>query len=193
MKLQPKPKREPFLDADPKQVWLAERMLLDVSQDDPKDILAFIKACEAADLHQFDTVHGLPQEVGMFRAILSHPKCDRATALNIFAACQPAYFERLNDQGMRPADLEEDEDKVTYQILLDCYFRLKNRETWRGRFAVNAKYTWAAKPETHPERLKIFRLSPSALRETKNEPAKSAIIYEYSMIALSFEAWQARR
>jgi len=179
-------------EAELKEAWYAERTLLDIFEDDPKDVIAFVSECSSADLHQFNCVHGLPQEVDFFRAILSHPKCDRATALNIYAACEPAYFDRKIEEGVRPADFEEDEDRVMFEILMECRSRLTTREAWRGRFTVEAEKTWMAKPYTYPANLKNLSLTPATLRPTKNEPAQSAIIYEYSIIALSFDVWRTR-
>jgi len=179
-------------EAELRDRWYAERALLDIFDDDPTDVIAFVMACDGADLHQFNTVHGLPQEVAIFRAILAHPKCDRATALDIFAACEPAYFDRKIEEGLRPADLEDEEDQVMLQVLMEARNRLRSRESWRGRYTVSAAKGWTEKPETYPGNLKHFDLSPATLRPTQNQPADSEIIYEYSIIGLSFEAWRSR-
>jgi len=119
-----------------KEEWYASRTLLDVFTDDPKDILAFIAACSAADLYQFDKIHGLPVEVDLFRSILMHPKCDRATALNILSACQPHHFDKLISSGKDLRQLEDEEDQVLWEILMVAYKLLTNRPTWRGRYKV---------------------------------------------------------
>lgn len=192
MYLQQQQFKDPQLEAELKEAWYAERTLLDIFEDDPTDVVAFIKECDGADLHQFNCVHGLPQEVEIFKAILAHPKCDRATALNIFAACEPAYFDRKISQGVRPADLEDEEDQVMFEILMECRSRLMTRESWRGRYELTVVKGWAAKPETYPGNLKHLTLTPAILRPTQKKPAQSAIIYEYSIIALSFDAWRNR-
>lgn len=183
---------DPRNDPDLTEVWYAERTLLDIFQDDPSDVVAFIKECDSADLHQFDTIHGVQQEIPIYAAILGHPKCDRATALNIFAACDPAYFDRKIAAGEKLDELEDEEDHVFFQILMHAFTRLKSRETWRGRFPIKAAKKWAESPQTYPLNLKHLKLTQTALRPTKNEPALSSIIYEYSEIALSFDAWRHR-
>lgn len=183
---------DPHHDVDLKQVWYAERGLLDMFQDDPTDIIAFIKECSTADLHQFDTVHGVPEEVDVFRAILAHPKCDRATALNIFTACEPGYFERRFAKGMTRDDFEDEEEKVFLDILIEAQQRLLLRQSWRGRYTVKAADFWSARPMSNPVNFTHFKLTPTAVRPTQNKPADSAIIYEYSVIALSFDAWRLR-
>lgn len=177
------------IEAELKEAWYVERTLLDIFQDDPKDVLAFIKECDAADLHQFDTVHGVEQEVEIFRAILSHPKCDRATALNIFAACDPVFFERKLKAGVGYDAIEDEEDQVFFQILKIAHTRLAQRESWRGRFSVTPGKEWVM---SHPKTFEHFNLSAATLRPTQNQLAISNIIYEYSVIGLTFEAWKRR-
>ncbi len=179
-------------DLDLKEVWYAERGLLDMFQDKPEDLIGFIRECSASDLHQFDAVHGVANEVPVFKAILAHPLCDRATALNIYAACEPAYFDAKVSEGLTLADLDDEEDRVHFEILTEAHHRLSTRESWRGRFTYNAAGKWRALPHTNPSNLTHFRLSPTATRETSNQVARSAIIYEYSTIALSFDAWRNR-
>ena len=186
------PVQTPDQDVGLKELWYAERGLLDMFQDDPKDIIAFIKECSTADLHQFDTVHGVEQEVEVFRAILAHPKCDRATALNIYSACEPAYFERRFAKGMTADDFEDEEERVYLAILAEAQQRLLVRQSWRGRYAIKAADFWSARPMSNPVNFEHFKLTPTALRPTKNEDAVSSIIYEYSIIGLSFDAWRLR-
>ena len=179
-------------EAELKQAWYRDRVLLDICQDQPDDVVGFIKECDAADLHQFSTVQGIKEEVPLFLAILSHPKCDRATALNIFAACDPLYFDKKIETGENLSQLDEEDEAVFWQILMSAYRCLRARESWRGRFVINAEQGWIARPETHPCNLKHLKLSPATLRPAQNQDANSAIIHEYTTIALSFDAWMKR-
>lgn len=181
------------LDHNLRELWHAERTLLDIHNDNPNDVVAFINECSAADLHQFATIHGMPQEVALFKAVLNHPNCDRATALNIFDACAPNYFDKKLARGEGYETLEDVEDQVCFQILCEAHKVLTQRETWRGRFTVNAAQKWRRSPKSSPANLICFKLPEIALRDTPQEPAKSAIIYEYAMIALSFDTWLHKR
>ena len=78
-------------DTAQKSSWEDNAELLDVLRDDSRDVVAFIEHCSADDLHCLTTVHGVAGEVEIFDAILRHPSCNRATALQIFENCNPYY------------------------------------------------------------------------------------------------------
>lgn len=182
----------PEIDQDLKELWLAERGLFDMLSDSPTDLVSFVSQCSSAELHQFDTIHGVETEVPVFSAILASPECDRATALNIFTACDPAYFDDKIAEGVKLTDFEDPEDKVMLGILLQAHRRLSERESWRGRFKINQFDLWQQRSALNPANFRYFRLSPTVLRDTRRDHAESSIVYEHTTIGLSFDAWRHR-
>ena len=180
--------------ADSAQIkkWRAERGLLDIIQDDPAEIIAFINECSAPELHQFAQILGLRQEIEIYYAILNHPECDRATAINIFMSCDPAYYDHALVQGKDPEELLDEEDQVFLAIAVAAHAALTSDRVWTSRFRINDYAQWHQRPHTSPQKYKFFSLPQKVLAATKCEEAKSPIIVEYSTIGLSFGAWKQK-
>jgi len=180
--------------ADSAQIkkWRAQRGLLDIIQDDPAEIVAFIQECTAPELHQFSQILGLRQEIEIYYAILNHPECDRATAVNIFMACDPAYYDHALSQGKDPAEMMDEEDKVFLAIAVAAHAALTGNRDWTSRFRINNYAQWQKRPHTSPKKYQFFGIPEKMLAATKCEDAKSPIIVEHATIGLSFEAWQRK-
>ena len=172
--------------------WRAERGLLDLIADDAKEIVGFISECTGPELHQFGHILGMRQEIEIYYAILNHPECDRATALNIFMACDPAYYDHALVQGKNPESLSDEEDQVFLAIAVAAHAILTSGRTMSSRFKINDYAQWVARPHTSPSTYKFFSLPKAILAPTRCEPATSAIMVEYSTIGLSFDAWKQR-
>lgn len=169
--------------------WEQGSALLDVLEDNTPDIVAFLEHCDASDLHEFNQIHGRPHEVDIFRAILEHSECDRSTALNIFHACDPQYYEQEFANGRARADLTDEED-VTYLEILDmAHAALCARPNWRGRFACNALAVWHHFPDRSPDGFHTWPLPAAVLTAPEDEPPVPTITYCFSTIRLSYTAW----
>lgn len=179
-------------DSALKQKWRAQRGLLDIIADDPSEVIAFIAECSAPELHQFGQILGVRQEIEIYYAILKHKDCDRATALNIFMACDPAYYDLALTQGRTPEDMSDEEDQVFLAIAVAAHATLNSRRAWTSRFRINDYAQWQARPHASPEQYKFFSIPNRLLAPTKCEPALSPIMVEHATIGLSFEAWQQR-
>jgi len=180
--------------ADPAQLkrWRAERGLLDIINDTPEEIIGFIEECNAPDLHQFSQILGLRQEIEIYYAILNHPQCDRATALNIFMACDPAYYDHALQQGKDPEAMSDEEDQVFLAITVAAHAALTSTRTWTSRFRINDYAQWQDRPHSSPQNYKFFTLPAQMLAPTRLDDANSPIMVEYSTIGLSFDAWKMR-
>ncbi|MCO4842954.1 MAG: DUF4274 domain-containing protein [Yoonia sp.] len=159
--------------------------LLDMLADDPTDIIAFITHCSGDDLHCLRSVHGAAGEVEVFDAILNHPDCDRATALQIFDACNPHYYETELAKG-RPLDSYDDEEDQVFIAIIDiAYEVLRRRSDWRGKFTCAALRDWAKFPHTSPTNFSHWTLPDAAIEPTEGFSPISAIEYKYSSIRLN--------
>ena len=172
--------------------WKETSALLDVFEDNPEDIVAFIRTCNGDDLHVFCRVHGLPAEVQIFDAILNHPKIDRATALQIFHVCSPDYYEKELAKGNDLSVFDDEEDLVFLQILELAYSRLTSPVPMTSRFKSAALNEWAKFPHVSPVTFKRWHLEGSVLSATAGEQAKPSIEYRYSTIQLAFDTWRNR-
>ncbi len=173
--------------------WEETSELLDVLRDDPTDVIAFVQHCNADDLHQFATVHGIAAEVEIFEAILAHPMCDRATALQILEACNPQYYEKELAKGRALDSYDDEEDQVFIAVIDMVHHQLNRRADWRGRFTCMALRDWATYPHTSPSTFAHWTLPAGALAPTENQPARPCIAYHYSSIRLTYEAWTQRQ
>lgn len=169
--------------------WEKGSALLDVLEDDTTDIIALIEHCTAADLHEFDQIHGRPREVDIFHAILTHPDCDRSTALNIFHACDPQYYEQEISKGRKLSDFTDEEDQTYLAILEMAHAALCSRPDWRGRFACRALAIWTHFPDRSPEKFHRWPLPAAVLTAPEDEPIAPIITYCYSTIRLTYTAW----
>jgi len=173
--------------------WEQSSELLDVLRDDPTDIIAFIAHCSADDLHQFDCVHGIAAEVEIFEAILHHPKCDRATALQIFEACNPQYYEKELANGRALDSYDEEQDQVFIAILDIAHAMLCNRPDWQGRFGSVALRDWETYPHTSPSTFNHWTLPAAVMIRTQDQRTHPSITYQYSSIRLTYHAWAQRQ
>lgn len=173
--------------------WEETSELLDVLRDDPTDIIAFIAHCSADDLHQLTTLHGIAAEVEIFEAILHHPDCDRATALEIFEACNPQYYEKELAKGRALDSYEDEEDQVFIAVLDIAHRQLSHRLEWRGRFASTALRHWETYPHTSPSTFNHWALPAAVLTCTDQKPSRPSIAYRYSSIRLTYDAWSMRQ
>jgi sulfite reductase alpha subunit-like flavoprotein len=105
-------------DAAQKSAWENNAELLDVLRDNPSDVAAFAEHCTADDLHCLNRVHGVAGEIEIFDAVLHHPACDRATALQIFEAYNPFYYEQELAKD-RPLDSYNDEEDQVFVAIID--------------------------------------------------------------------------
>lgn len=173
--------------------WENTSELLDVLRDDPTDIIAFITYCTADDLHEFAMVHGVAAEVEIFEAILNHPKCDRATALQIFEACNPQYYEKELAKGRALDSYDEEQDQVFIAILDMTYAKLCQSFNWRGRFRCMALRDWVTYPHTSPSTFQHWTLPAAVMTSTEDMPTHPSITYRYSSIRLTYKAWSLRQ
>lgn len=173
--------------------WEETSELLDVLRDDPTDIIAFIAHCSADDLHQFNMLHGIAAEVEIFEAILEHPACDRATALQIFEACNPQYYEKELAKGRALDSYEDEEDQVFIAIIDIAHRQLSRRLDWRGKFECMALRDWRTYPHTSPSTFQHWLLPAAVLAATENKPTQGSIAYRFSSIRLTFDAWSMRQ
>ncbi|WP_458791593.1 hypothetical protein [Yoonia sp. MH D7] len=159
--------------------------LLNMLSDDPTDIIAFIAHCTGDDLHCLTNIHGIAGEVEVFDAILNHPECDRATALQIFDACNPHYYEAEMLKGKTLDSYEDEEDQVFIAILDIVHAVLCRRADWRGRFDCAALRAWYTYPHTSPSTFAHWILPPAVFAPTEGHKPISAIEYRYSSIRLN--------
>lgn len=181
------------ISPDLASAWEESSELLNLLRDDPTDVISFIEHSSADDLHQLTTLHGIAAEVEIFDAILRHPKCDRATALQIFEACNPQYYEKELLKG-RPLDSYEDEEDQVFIAVIDLAYRhLNSRPDWRGRFACPALRSWRKYPHTSPNTFSLWKLGAAAMHPTEDAMARPSIEYRYSSIRLTYKAWLKRQ
>ena len=173
------------LHSNSKSTHDAPLELLDMLSDDPTDIIAFITHCTGDDLHCLRTVHGIAGEVEIFDAILHHPACDRATALQIFEACNPHYYEAELRKGRALDSYDDEEDQVFIAIIDIAHGLLNKRLDWRGKFDCAALRAWAKYPHTAPTHFDHWTLPAAALAPTEGQTPVSAIEYRYSSIRLN--------
>lgn len=173
--------------------WESASELLDVLRDDPTDIINFITHCSADDLHQFSFVHGIAAEVEIFEAILHHPECDRATALQIFEACNPQYYENELAKGRALDSYDDEQDQVFIAILDIAHAALCRRPVWRGRFECQALRNWQTYPHTSPNTFVHWPLSATILTSTRDLRTNACITYQYSSIRLTYQTWAQRQ
>ena len=176
-----------------RKVWEKSSVLLDVLEDSPDDIVALIKHCSAADLHGFNKVHGLPQEIKIFEAILTHPMCDRSTALNIFNACDPQFYEHQFAHGATACDFDDPQDQTFLAILDLVHGHLCSRPDWRAQFPCEAQAEWELFPTRRPDRFKTWPLPAAVLTPPEDRPIDAMITYCFSTIHLSYHAWALRQ
>lgn len=173
--------------------WDESSELLDMLRDDPTDVIAFVAHCSADDLHQFTKIHGVAAEVEIFDAILHHPLCDRATALQIFEACNPQYYEKELGRGHSLDCYDDEEDQVFIAIIDLAYRQLMTRKDWRARFDCPALRHWINYPHTSPSTFKNWPLSSHLLMGTEGKTPLPSIEYRFSSIRLTYQAWQRRQ
>ncbi len=173
--------------------WEESSELLDVLRDDPTQIIAFVEHCSADDLHQFTSLHGVAAEVEIFEAILHHPKCDRATALQIFETYNPRYYEKELDKGRLLDSYDDEEDQVFIAVIDMAHGVLTQRVNWRGRFACPALRSWRKYPHTSPSTFKHWHLPATVLTPTEENVTRQTIEYRYSSVRLTYNAWLMRQ
>lgn len=173
--------------------WEKSAALFNVLRDDPTDIAAFVEHCSADDLHCLNRVHGIPGEVEIFDAILHHPLCDRATALQIFDSCNPYYYEQELAKGVTLDTYDEEEDQVFIAIIDMAHTQLANRPDWRGKFDCPALRSWDQYPHSSPAHFKNWTLPQTALQPTDERMPRADITYQFSSIRLTYNAWTSRQ
>ena len=167
--------------------------MLDILEDDAADVIAFVQECDAADLHVFTTIHGVEAEREIFAAILNHPKLDRATALEIFHVCNPAFYENELTRGVAEDELAVDEeDQVFLDIMQMAYDRLTKGRPMRKRFSAPCLREWEKFPHVCPTTFKRWPLTSDQIGASDGETPRPSIIYDYSKIKLSYEIWLRR-
>lgn len=172
--------------------WKESSALLDVFEDKPDDIVAFIEHCNGDDLHVFSRVHGLKAEIPIFKAILNHPQIDRSTALQIFHVCTPDFYEKELAKGRDLAFFDDEEDQVFIAIIELAYERLKSSVPMTSRFKSAALNEWEKFPHVSPVTFKRWHLDGAVLKPTENLDPKPTIEYRYSTIQLAFDVWRNR-
>ena len=173
--------------------WEKTSELLDIFHDDPADIIAFIEHCDAADLHMFTTLHGIEPEIEIFAAILTHPLCDRATALQIFHMCDPYYYEQELSYGRKFEQFTDEEDRVFIAILKMAHKELCKRPAWRAKFDCPALTEWQSRPDCSPALFSNWPLPAAVLAPSENKVPQASIAYTFSTIRLRFETWATRQ
>ena len=173
--------------------WKSQSELLDIRRDDPADVIAFIEHCSADDLHCLRALHGFTCEIAIFQAILTHPLCDRATALQIFHLCDPYYYEQQSRDGQLAFDQMDEEDRVFIAILDIAHEQLSTRMNWRGKFDCPALIEWQLRPNCAPTGLDRWALPAAVLAPTENQPTQPSISYDYTTIRLNYETWSRRQ
>ena len=138
-------------------------------------------------------MHGIAAEVEIFEAILLHPKCDRATALQILEACNPQYYEKELAKGRALDSYEDEEDQVFIAVIDIAHRQLCSRREWRGKFECMAQRDWDTYPHTSPGTFKHWSLPAAVLSCTEGQPAHPSIAYHYSSIRLTYDAWSMRQ
>lgn len=177
-------------DTAQKSTWENNAEFLDVLRDDSRDVVAFIEHCSADDLHCLTSVHGVVGEVEIFDAILHHPVCDRATALQFFENCNPYYYEQELAEG-RPLDAHDDEEDQVFIAIIDmAHAQLAKRMDWRGKFDCPVLRKWARFPHSAPMNFKNWLLPAAVLSPTEGTQPTAFIEYRYSSIRLTYHAWQ---
>ena len=180
-------------DAAQKSAWESNAELLDVLHDDANDVVAFIEHCSGDDLHCLTTVHGVAGEVEIFDAILRHPACDRATALQIFENCNPYYYEQELAKG-RSLDSYDDEDDQVFITIIDmAHAQLVKRPEWRGKFDCPALRHWHKYPRSAPVNFENWLLPAAVLAPTEGATPNALIEYRYSTIRLTYQSWLMRQ
>ena len=180
-------------DTAQKSSWEDNAELLDVLRDDSRDVVAFIEHCSADDLHCLTTVHGVAGEVEIFDAILRHPACNRATALQIFENCNPYYYEQELAKGRQLEAYDDEEDQVFIAIIDMAHAQLVKRMDWRGKFDCPALRIWARFPHGAPMNFENWLLPAAVLAPTEGALPNAFIEYRYSSIRLTYQAWMMRQ
>jgi hypothetical protein len=172
--------------------WKESSALLDVFEDKPDDIVAFIEHCSGDDLHVFSRIHGIETEIPIFKAILNHPKVDRATVLQIFHACTPDFYEKELAKGRDLSFFDDEEDLVFLANLDLAYGRLTSDKPMSSQFKSPALNEWERFPHASPVNFKKWHLEGPILAATEQQDAKPTIEYRYSTIQLAFDVWRNR-
>jgi hypothetical protein len=180
-------------DTAQKSAWENNAELLDVLRDDSHDVVAFIEHCSADDLHCLTTVHGVIGEVEIFDAILRHPACDRATALQVFENCNPYYYEQELAKGRALDAYDDEEDQVFITIIDMAHAQLVKRLDWRGKFECPALRKWDRFPHSAPINFQNWMLPAAVLAPTEAVQPNAFIEYRYSSIRLTYQAWMMRQ
>lgn len=173
--------------------WRATPPLLDVYTSDANDLVAFVQNASKDDLTVFNVVHGFAAEVPLFEAVLNHPDLDRATALTIFHACNPAFYENEISNGTPEADLALDEEDAIVLAILDmAHNRLVNGPSMTSRYAAKCLAEWEKFPHVSPARFKRWPLCSLAMAKTDGLHPNPYVAYDDTKIRLSFDVWQGR-
>jgi len=176
-----------------RRAWRATDPLLDVFCSDEHALVAFVKSASKDDLTVFTTVHGLKAELVLFDAILSHPELDRSTALAIFHACNPAFYEGELSNGTAEADLAlDEEDAIVIAILDKAHQRITNGSPMTAIFSAPCLNEWKKFPHVSPLYFKRWPLDQTALSETEGLTPEPAVDYDDTKIRLSFDVWKRR-
>lgn len=180
-------------DTAQRSAWENDAELLDVLKDDAHDVVAFVEHCSGDDLHCLTNVHGVVAEIEIFDAILRHPACDRATALQIFEACNPYYYEQELAKGRALDSYDDEEDQVFITIIDMAHAQLVKRMDWRGKFDCPALREWAQFPRSAPVNFENWSLPAAVLSPTEGKQPRPMIEYRYSSIRLTYRAWLQRQ
>lgn len=176
-----------------KEAWRAAPALLDVFASEVEELVAFVQTSSKDDLTVFTTIHGIEAELPLFKAILDHPALDRATALTIFHACNPAFYEKELLSGTSYDTLAVDqEDAIFLEILEMAYKRLTTGPAMTGKFQARCLDEWARFPHVSPVFFKRWRLTESDIAPTEGLRPMPSVRYDHSKIRLSFTTWKYR-
>jgi len=176
-----------------RRAWRAAAPLLDVFSSDDQALVSFVKNASKDDLTVFTTVHGLRSELALFDAILSHPDLDRSTALSIFHACNPAFYEGELSNGTAEANLAlDEEDAIVIAILDRAHQRITNGPEMTATFAAPCLNEWKKFPHVSPLYFKRWPLCQVVLSETEGLTPEPSVEYEDTQIRLSFDVWKRR-
>lgn len=180
-------------DSAHRSAWNNSAELLNVLHDDARDVVAFVEHCSADDLHCLTNVHGIAADIEIFDAVLRHPACDRATALQIFHVCNPHYYEQELAKGRALDSYDDEEDQVFITIIDMAYAQLVKRLDWRGKFDSPALRDWARYPHSAPVHFANWTLPAAILTPTDGVKQNAMIEYRYASIRLTYHAWLMRQ
>ena len=158
--------------------WRDAPAMFDIMSPELNGLVEFVEGCTKDDLTAFTTIHGVEAELPLFKAILSHPELDRATALTIFHACNPSFYEMELANGTAHDTLALDrEDEIFIEILDLAHERLTKGDAMTSSFSAPCLEEWYRFPHVSPKNFRRWTLEEHHLLPTRGLTPRPCLLY----------------